>query len=83
MIDVMWGLSFIITNLTVWVLRGEITRRMIMITVPVIIWGLRLGYHIWSRHKGEDYRYFWMRKIMLKYGDLAYYVGSYISIYFM
>jgi len=66
-IDTMWSLSFIIPNAIIQIMRivfndMGITPRMVAITVPVIIWGLRLSIHIAVRHKSEDYRYKKMRE---------------------
>ena len=68
-IDVMWGICFIIPNIVIWILRGttnefshKITTRMILITVPVVVWGSRLAIYIFMRHKSEDYRYKEMRE---------------------
>jgi steroid 5-alpha reductase family enzyme len=70
-IDTMWGLCFVIPNTVIWIIRGvimkdsfepAITARMIIITVPVFIWGLRLAIYIFRRHKSEDYRYKKMRE---------------------
>ena len=61
-IDAQWGMTFIIPNVIIIVMRAldeddKITPRMLIATIPVCLWGLRLSYHIWSRHKREDYRY--------------------------
>jgi len=59
-IDTMWGLSFVIPNIALFIIRGingTITPRMILISTPVFFWGVRLAIYIGRRHKREDYRY--------------------------
>ena len=63
-IDVMWSLSFCTPNAVILILRAmsddpdaKITNRMLMATIPVFAWGLRLSGYIWIRHTREDYRY--------------------------
>jgi len=62
-IDVMWGLTFVIPNLIIQAWRFEhVSKRMLLITIPVYFWGFRLAYHIGKRKKAEDYRYKEMRE---------------------
>ena len=49
-IDVLWGLTFIIPNLISLCISGNWNERTILILSLVSIWGLRLAYHIGSRH---------------------------------
>lgn len=63
-VDVAWGLGFV---LLVWLYRATaptVTPRALIVTLLVTLWGLRLsGYILWrSRGKGEDYRYREMRE---------------------
>merc|ERR1712070_327245 len=69
-IDVMWSLSFCTPNAVLLILRylegknnqdAQVSNRMILATIPVFIWGLRLSSYIFVRHKSEDYRYKKMR----------------------
>jgi steroid 5-alpha reductase family enzyme len=57
--DVAWGPGFIVVAW--WLLIGTDPQppRLWIATVLVTAWGLRLAWHIWSRHRGrtEDYRY--------------------------
>src|SRR4051812_47254954 len=67
-IDIAWGLGFVIVALVSLVEgQGSHNRRVLML-VMVGIWGLRLsGYLAWRNlGKGEDYRYRSMRQ---KWGD--------------
>ena len=61
--DVNYGITFLIPNTYILIARwDEITTRMILVTTIIYFWGLRLAYHIWARHKMEDYRYKQMRE---------------------
>lgn len=61
-VDISWGIMFIIPNAAiayhrVAVLEQEVNDVMILTIVLIAVWGVRLSWHIGSRHKGEDYRY--------------------------
>jgi len=76
-------MAAIVPNLTVWVMRYDsITPRMIIITVPIIIWGLRLTYYIFRRHKAEDWRYKVLREKWESKGDFVYYFVIYFYVFF-
>merc|ERR1711990_449917 len=52
-IDAMWSLCFVTPNAVIFILRAmsddpdaKITTKMIVISVPVLIWGLRLSLYI-------------------------------------
>ena len=53
---------------------------MVLITVPVFIWGLRLAVYIGIRHKSEDYRYKEMREGWEKKGSCFYYFASFVFV---
>jgi steroid 5-alpha reductase family enzyme len=57
--DVAWGGGFIVAAFTALFVAGTVTPRSILVTLLVLIWGLRLAIHIGfrSRSKGEDPRY--------------------------
>ena len=63
--DVAWGLGFILLAWTsFWLSDGSGTRGILAGTL-VSIWGLRLAWHIYARHRGklEDFRYMaWRRE---------------------
>lgn len=82
-IDVMWGMSFIFPNILILILRGyeEIQPRMILITMLVSIWGLRLSIYIWLRHKSEDYRYKEMRNGWENSGKVFYYLAAFFFVF--
>jgi steroid 5-alpha reductase family enzyme len=63
-VDVVWGLGFV---LVAWVVRLRVDgldERQWLLTGMTSVWGLRLaGYLLWRNHgKGEDFRYRAMRK---------------------
>lgn len=58
-VDIFWGMGFIlITLVTLWINPTIFTRKIIL-SLIVVIWGLRLTLHIFLRNKGkgEDFRY--------------------------
>jgi steroid 5-alpha reductase family enzyme len=58
-VDVAWGLGFILVALTSFLLRPGFETRHVVILVLVAVWGLRLALHIFLRNRGrgEDFRY--------------------------
>ena len=60
-IDAMWGISFVIPNVVLILMRDQVTWRMILITALETIWALRLSTYIFLRHRSEDWRYKEMR----------------------
>ncbi len=81
-VDIFWGLGFIIVN-TFYFFKSEnpTTRHYIVLTL-VAIWGLRLaGYLAWRNiGKGEDYRYQEFRK---NYGSKRYWWISYFQTFLL
>ena len=63
-VDVVWGLGFVVVAWAVRLTADGVTARQNLLVVLVSIWGLRLAiYLFWRNHgKGEDYRYRAMRK---------------------
>ncbi len=63
-VDIGWGLGFVILSLYTFILSEVITLRSILVTILVLIWGSRLSYHILKRNWGkpEDFRYAKWRK---------------------
>ena len=63
-VDIIWGITFIITTTVVLVYTGLYNVVSLTIAALVIIWGLRLSIYLFSRNAGkpEDYRYQDMRK---------------------
>jgi len=58
-VDIGWGPGFILVAGLTLLLRGGIAWRPLLVSVPVLVWGLRLGIHIYLRKRGkpEDFRY--------------------------
>jgi steroid 5-alpha reductase family enzyme len=59
LVDVAWGIGFILVSLLTFFLTSTFTVRSILVTCLVIIWGTRLATHIYVRNRGrgEDFRY--------------------------
>lgn len=58
-VDVFWGLGFIIIAGYSIIQSGELDLRKIIVNSLVVIWGIRLSFHIYQRNAGkeEDFRY--------------------------
>lgn len=67
-VDIFWGLGFALIAIASYFVGGGFVHRKQLITAMVVIWGVRLAWHIGSRNigKGEDFRYQAMRK---KHGE--------------
>jgi len=82
-VDVAWGLSFVIVAHIAFWTRGGFTVPTVLVLVMVTIWGLRLASHIHVRSRGqeEDERYKFMRESLEKRGHAL--LNSYLRIYLM
>jgi steroid 5-alpha reductase family enzyme len=58
-VDVAWGVGFIVVALYSIVQSGEVDLRKMIVSLLVLLWGMRLSFHIMVRNsgKGEDFRY--------------------------
>ncbi|MDP1624009.1 MAG: DUF1295 domain-containing protein [Bacteroidales bacterium] len=58
-VDVAWGVGFVIIAIYTIVQSGEVDLRKMIVSLLVLLWGLRLSFHIMVRNsgKGEDFRY--------------------------
>lgn len=58
-VDVVWGLGFIGVAVLTFFLKIGWTARQLIVSVLILIWGIRLALHIAirKRGKGEDFRY--------------------------
>lgn len=58
-VDVGWGLGFVVVAWLLMILSGSVTWIKILVNALVSLWGLRLFYHILKRNlfKEEDFRY--------------------------
>lgn len=80
-VDIAWGIGFILIALLTFFLDKGFEARDILVTVLVIIWGLRLATHIFVRNKGrgEDFRYAQWRKEWGKW----FYLRSFFQIFML
>ena len=65
LMDVGWGIGFCIIALYLFFTSKFKTGLSIIITISVLLWGLRLAIYIFIRnkkHEGEDFRYLNWRK---------------------
>lgn len=58
-VDVAWGVGFIVIAVYSIIQSGEVDLRKTVVSLLVLLWGLRLSFHIMVRNsgKGEDFRY--------------------------
>lgn len=63
-VDIGWGLGFVITSWTLFVVYGEYSLTSTIGNIMISLWGLRLFYHILKRNifAKEDFRYSNWRK---------------------
>lgn len=76
-VDIVWGLGFVVVAWAVFVTTdGNQTRRILLVAMTMI-WGLRLATHLFLRNrgKGEDHRYQAMRR---RYGERFAVVSLYL-----
>jgi steroid 5-alpha reductase family enzyme len=62
---------------------AKVTIRMLMASIPVFFWGVRLSSYIFVRHTREDYRYKEMREGWEEGGSCSYLVKSLVYVYLM
>ena len=81
-VDIFWGVGFMVVNAFYVFNSGEIHARKIVILTLVSIWGLRLALYLSSRNigKGEDFRYQEFRK---KYGPERYWWFSFFQTFLL
>ena len=58
-VDVFWGVGFIIISVFSLIYSGNINPEKMVLNIFILLWGLRLSIHIFFRNKGkgEDFRY--------------------------
>jgi steroid 5-alpha reductase family enzyme len=80
LIDVAWGPGFVVAALTSLAISDEPNSRGYLATLMVLLWGLRLSYHLFKRNwnKSEDYRYQAMRE---RWGDRDHQITAYVRIF--
>lgn len=81
-VDVFWGMGFVVAAVFYFWVTPEINTRKIITMVLVFIWGLRLSIHIFWRNFGqpEDYRY---REFRKHYGAERYWWFSYFQVFLL
>ena len=79
--DIAWGLGFVLLAWVSIFISKNFEIRTFVVTFLVTVWGLRLAYHIYGRHKktAEDYRYLKFRQSWGKW----FYLRSYLQIYIL
>lgn len=77
--DVAWGLGFVVASIASFINLENRSFTAILVTILVLIWGLRLTWHIGLRNikKSEDYRYKAWRDSWGKW----FVIRSYLQIY--
>jgi len=80
LIDVAWGSGFVVAAVTSYIISHNNTNRGLIITILVVLWGLRLSYHLFKRNwnKPEDYRYVQMRE---RWGDKNHAITAYVRVF--
>ncbi len=81
-VDIAWGLGFVISAWYNLMRNFEPGVRGILITLCITLWGLRLSLHIARRNHGkpEDYRYVAMRE---KWGKRFVYFKAFLQVYLL
>ncbi len=84
LIDILWGLSFIVPSVLSLILSASFNMANITMTALVFIWGFRLSYYIFLRNakSKEDFRYVKYREEYKgKHFDLYFFFKMYIFQY--
>ena len=81
-VDIFWGLGFVILNIFYVFNSGDLNSRKILLLVLVSVWGLRLSIYLAYRNigKGEDFRYQEFRR---KFGPKRYWWFSYFQVFLL
>lgn len=81
-VDIFWGIGFVVVNAFYLFMSDEINARKILISSLVSIWGLRLAIYLAIRNigKGEDFRYQEFRK---NYGPKRYWWFSFFQTFLL
>lgn len=63
LVDVAWGMGFVVAAIYTFLVGGIQGPRSLLVTFLVLLWGLRLSYHLFKRNwnRPEDRRYVEMR----------------------
>ena len=81
-VDVFWGLGFVVLCVYYHLRVGEGALRNILVVALAAVWGLRLAVYIAWRNagKGEDFRYRGFRR---KYGEKRYWWVSFFQVFLL
>jgi steroid 5-alpha reductase family enzyme len=81
-IDLFWGLGFVLTSLVYFIMGDGNPERKILVLILAAIWGLRLSIYLTWRNmgKGEDFRY---REFRRKYGENKYWWISFFQTFLL
>jgi steroid 5-alpha reductase family enzyme len=81
-VDIFWGPGFGVAALTYFTLSEGWEGRKLLMLALTLIWGLRLGLHLYRRNhgKGEDYRY---RQFRQHYGPQRYWWVSFFQVFLL
>ena len=81
-VDIFWGLGFVIVNAFYVFMTDELNARKILILTLVSIWGLRLAIYLANRNigKGEDFRY---QEFRHNYGPKRYWWFSFFQTFLL
>ncbi len=81
-VDIFWGLGFVVVNAFYVFMSGELNARKILILTLVSIWGLRLAIYLAYRNigKGEDFRY---KEFRRNYGPNRYWWVSFFQTFLL
>jgi steroid 5-alpha reductase family enzyme len=76
--DIAWGLGYVLISMYLF-FRGSNSIHFYVISFLIVVWGIRLSYHIFQRNraKEEDYRY---KKWRIQWGRW-FYLRSYIQVF--
>jgi steroid 5-alpha reductase family enzyme len=82
LVDIAWGLGFVTSALLSWLLRRPQGPVPLVITLLVVVWGVRLTGHIARRNIGkpEDFRYAQMRS---NWNPATFYLRMFVQIYLL
>lgn len=80
LIDIAWGFGFVVVAVTSYLISADNTIRGLIVTALVLLWGLRLSWHLYKRNwnKPEDYRYVQMRE---RWGDRSHALMAYVRVF--
>lgn len=78
-VDIAWGFGFVLVAINSY-LTGSKTFLALIVTTLVLLWGLRLSYHLFKRNwnRPEDYRYVEMRH---QWGNKHPLLQAYLKVY--